>query len=71
MNRFFRPTLLKRSMRRFNVAWWAYSFPLTLLALASTEHAQEVKGDNKPVLMLSLLFDNLHSAQPQHAITRQ
>ncbi|KAG1347056.1 S-type anion channel SLAH1 [Cocos nucifera] len=37
-----RPALFRRSMRRFNVAWWAYSFPLTVLALAATEYAQEV-----------------------------
>ncbi|KAF3335552.1 S-type anion channel SLAH1-like protein [Carex littledalei] len=36
-----RPTLFKRSMRKFSVAWWAYSFPLTVLALAATEYAQE------------------------------
>ncbi|XP_027348228.1 S-type anion channel SLAH1-like [Abrus precatorius] len=39
-----RPLLFKKSMRKFNVAWWAYSFPLTALALASAEYAQEVKG---------------------------
>ncbi|CAL1393740.1 unnamed protein product [Linum trigynum] len=39
-----RPTLFKKSMRKFNVAWWAYSFPLTVLALASVDYAQEVKG---------------------------
>ncbi|XP_021612946.1 S-type anion channel SLAH4 [Manihot esculenta] len=49
-----RPTLFKRSMRRFNVAWWAYSFPLTVLALASAEYAQEVKGVISHVLMLFL-----------------
>ncbi|XP_050880964.1 S-type anion channel SLAH1 [Lathyrus oleraceus] len=35
-----RPALFKRSMAKFNVAWWAYSFPVTVLALASTEYAQ-------------------------------
>ncbi|KAF2324643.1 hypothetical protein GH714_015885 [Hevea brasiliensis] len=49
-----RPMLFKRSMRRFNVAWWAYSFPLTVLALASAEYAQEVKGVIAHVLMLFL-----------------
>ncbi|KAF8414118.1 hypothetical protein HHK36_002117 [Tetracentron sinense] len=49
-----RPTLFKKSMRRFNVAWWAYSFPLTVLALASTEYAQEVKGGRAHGLMLVL-----------------
>uniref|UniRef100_A0A7N2KSL1 Uncharacterized protein n=1 Tax=Quercus lobata TaxID=97700 RepID=A0A7N2KSL1_QUELO len=51
----FRPNLFKRSMRKFNVAWWAYSFPLTVLALASTEYAQEVKGSIAHILMLLLL----------------
>ncbi|KAJ6833381.1 putative S-type anion channel SLAH1 [Iris pallida] len=49
-----RPALFKRSMRRFNVAWWAYSFPLTILALAATRYAQEVKGRVANVLMLVL-----------------
>lgn len=29
-------------MRKFNIAWWAYSYPITILALASTRYAQEV-----------------------------
>ncbi|KAK9267392.1 hypothetical protein L1049_009817 [Liquidambar formosana] len=49
-----RPALFKKSMRQFNVAWWAYSFSLTFLALASTEYAKEVKGRIAPVLMLLL-----------------
>ncbi|KAJ4788693.1 S-type anion channel SLAH1 [Rhynchospora pubera] len=49
-----RPALFKRSMRRFSVAWWAYSFPLTILALAATEYAQDVKGVIPNVLMLVL-----------------
>ncbi|KAK2660640.1 hypothetical protein Ddye_007173 [Dipteronia dyeriana] len=40
--------------RSFNVAWWAYSFPLTVLALASTEYAQQVKGTIAHLLMLVL-----------------
>lgn len=39
-------------MRKFNVAWWAYSFPLTALALASVEYAQEVRGGAAHALML-------------------
>ncbi|XP_058092630.1 S-type anion channel SLAH1-like [Magnolia sinica] len=50
-----RPLLFKKAMRRFHVAWWAYSFPLTVLALASTEYAQEVKGSIAHALMLALL----------------
>ncbi|CAK9157980.1 unnamed protein product [Ilex paraguariensis] len=50
----FRPALFKKSMRKFNVAWWAYSFPLTVLAIASTEYAQEVKSGVAHVLMLVL-----------------
>ncbi|KAI3456478.1 hypothetical protein Pfo_013141 [Paulownia fortunei] len=47
-----RPTLFKKSMKRFNIAWWAYSFPLSFLALASAEYAQQVKGVVAPGLML-------------------
>ncbi|KAM6572634.1 hypothetical protein CsatA_016714 [Cannabis sativa] len=50
-----RPTLFKKSMRKFNVAWWAYSFPLTLLALAATEYGEEVKSGISDALMLVLL----------------
>ncbi|GLT45792.1 hypothetical protein SLA2020_196140 [Shorea laevis] len=39
-----RPCIFKKSMRKFNVAWWAYSFPVTFLALASAEYAKQVKG---------------------------
>ncbi|XVF27916.1 hypothetical protein REPUB_Repub14bG0150700 [Reevesia pubescens] len=49
-----RPSLFKKSMRKSNVAWWAYSFPLTFLALAAAEYAQEVKGRVATVLMLML-----------------
>ncbi|KAF8030210.1 hypothetical protein BT93_E2604 [Corymbia citriodora subsp. variegata] len=49
-----RPALFKKSMRKFNVAWWAYSFPLTFLAEASSEYAQEVKGPIASGLMLVL-----------------
>ncbi|CAA7046712.1 unnamed protein product [Microthlaspi erraticum] len=49
-----RPTLFKKSMKRFNVAWWAYSFPLTFLALDSVEYAQEVKDTVTSGLMLVL-----------------
>jgi tellurite resistance protein TehA-like permease len=41
-------------MRRFGVAWWAYSFPLTVLALAAIEYAQDVKGQIPNLLMLIL-----------------
>ncbi|KAL2522268.1 S-type anion channel SLAH1 [Forsythia ovata] len=39
-----RPALFKKAMRRFSIAWWAYSYPITMLALASTRYAQEVNG---------------------------
>ncbi|KAI9073339.1 hypothetical protein K1719_044680 [Acacia pycnantha] len=32
-----RPLLFRRAMKKFTVAWWAYSFPLTALAQASAE----------------------------------
>lgn len=41
-------------MRKFNIAWWAYSFPLTVLALASVEYAQEVNGFLAHWVMLAL-----------------
>nr|CAD1823690.1 unnamed protein product [Ananas comosus var. bracteatus] len=52
-----RPTLFWRSMRTFSLAWWAYSFPLTVLALAAEKYAQEVKGGvpNAIMLVLSLV----------------
>ncbi|KAK7352283.1 hypothetical protein VNO80_17703 [Phaseolus coccineus] len=50
-----RPTLFRRSMRRFNVTWWAYSFPITALALVSMDYAEEVKGTFSHILMLLLL----------------
>lgn len=50
-----RPNLFRRSMRRFNVAWWDYSFPITSFALVSTDYAEEVKGTFSHILMLLLL----------------
>ncbi|CAN8240792.1 unnamed protein product [Cochlearia groenlandica] len=47
-----RPNLFKKSMKRFNVAWWAYSFPITILALDSIQYAQEVKDHVGSGLML-------------------
>ncbi|KAL5714096.1 hypothetical protein ACHQM5_016104 [Ranunculus cassubicifolius] len=49
-----RPSLFKKSMRRFNVAWWAYSYTLTVLALASAEYAEEVNSRIAHVFMLML-----------------
>ncbi|KAI3963695.1 hypothetical protein MKW98_021935 [Papaver atlanticum] len=49
-----RPNLFKKSMRRFNIVWWAYSFPLTMLALASIKYAREVKSSVSHGLMLVL-----------------
>ncbi|KAL5715395.1 hypothetical protein ACHQM5_017222 [Ranunculus cassubicifolius] len=49
-----RPALFKKSMKRFNVAWWAYSYTLTVLALASAEYAQEVNSGVAHGLMLVL-----------------
>ncbi|KVI02027.1 C4-dicarboxylate transporter/malic acid transport protein, partial [Cynara cardunculus var. scolymus] len=49
-----RPNLFKKSMKKFNVVWWAYSYPLTVLALASTEYAQEMKSSIAHLLMLLL-----------------
>ncbi|XP_026458082.1 S-type anion channel SLAH1-like [Papaver somniferum] len=49
-----RPNLFKKSMRRFNIVWWAYSFPLTMLALASIKYSREVKSSVSHGLMLVL-----------------
>ncbi|XP_057975444.1 S-type anion channel SLAH1-like [Malania oleifera] len=49
-----RPTLFKKSMRRFNVAWWAFSYPLTILALSSAKYAREVKSGIADGLVLIL-----------------
>ncbi|KAF7851053.1 hypothetical protein BT93_L4676 [Corymbia citriodora subsp. variegata] len=49
-----RPMLFKKSMRKYNIGWWAFSFPLTALALASVEYAREVKGGFAHGLMLVL-----------------
>ncbi|XP_009618955.1 S-type anion channel SLAH4-like [Nicotiana tabacum] len=49
-----RPALFKRSMRKFNVSWWAYSFPITVMAMASTKYAQEMKNTASHILMLLL-----------------
>ncbi|OWM83404.1 S-type anion channel SLAH4-like [Punica granatum] len=55
-----RPSLFKKCMRRFNVAWWAYSFTLTFLALASTEYAKEMKGiGNSTGSIISLMLSAL------------
>ncbi|KAH9744814.1 S-type anion channel SLAH1 [Citrus sinensis] len=49
-----RPALFRKSMKKFSVTWWAYSFPITVLALASAEYAQEVKSGNAQAMMLVL-----------------
>lgn len=41
-------------MRKFNVSWWAYSFPLTVMGMASTKYAQEMKNTASHILMLLL-----------------
>ncbi|KAJ4893387.1 S-type anion channel SLAH1 [Raphanus sativus] len=47
-----RPNLFKKAMKRFNVAWWAYSFPITFLALDSVQYAQNVKDQVASGMML-------------------
>lgn len=49
-----RPALFKKAMRRYSIAWWAYSYPITMLALASTRYAQEVNGDFPQAIRLVL-----------------
>ncbi|KAF3785760.1 S-type anion channel [Nymphaea thermarum] len=37
-----RPVLFVKAMKKFNAAWWAYVFPVSVLALSSAEYAKEV-----------------------------
>ena len=46
--------IFKKAMRKFDVAWWAFSFPLTALAMASVQYAEEVQGVISHALMLIL-----------------
>ncbi|KAL5730023.1 hypothetical protein ACHQM5_002901 [Ranunculus cassubicifolius] len=50
-----RPILFRKAMKKFNIAWWEYSFPLSVLALASTEYAHEVNESVAHGIMLILL----------------
>ncbi|KAK1422582.1 hypothetical protein QVD17_17865 [Tagetes erecta] len=52
-----RPMLFKKSVKEFSVAWWAFSFPVTFLALASTTYAQQVKNVTATIMaaILSLI----------------
>jgi len=47
-----RPAMFKKSIKRLNVTWWLYSFPLTFLGLACGEYAEDVKSGMAPWLML-------------------
>ncbi|KAK9064166.1 hypothetical protein SSX86_015546 [Deinandra increscens subsp. villosa] len=49
-----RPVLFKKSVKNFSVAWWAFSFPLSFLAIASKEYAQEANGVTATCLALVL-----------------
>ncbi|KAL1805468.1 hypothetical protein ACET3Z_028536 [Daucus carota] len=49
-----RPALFKKAMKKFDLVWWAYSFPSTILAMASVEYAQEAKSAVASGLMLVL-----------------
>ncbi|XP_014509197.1 S-type anion channel SLAH4 [Vigna radiata var. radiata] len=52
MSQACRPAMFKKSMKRLNVTWWLYSFPLTFLGLACGEYAEDVKSGMAPWLML-------------------
>ncbi|KAK7348417.1 hypothetical protein VNO80_22973 [Phaseolus coccineus] len=52
MSQACRPAMFKKSMKRFNVTWWLYSFPLTFLGLACAQYAEDVKSDMASWLML-------------------
>lgn len=49
-----RPAYFKKSIKKFSVAWWAYSFPISFVAVASTQYAEEVTGVAAGGLMLLL-----------------
>ncbi|XP_051124259.1 S-type anion channel SLAH4-like [Andrographis paniculata] len=49
-----RPFMFKKAMERYNVAWWAYSYPITMLALASTRYEEQVKGGVPRAIRLAL-----------------
>ncbi|KAL8142734.1 hypothetical protein V2J09_015766 [Rumex salicifolius] len=49
-----RPRLFEKAMKKYNVAWWSYSFSLTLLALTAMEYAGEVKSTASHALMMIL-----------------
>lgn len=46
--------MFKKSMRKYSVSWWAYSFPLTVLAMNTAEYAHQVKGIVPHAFMLLL-----------------
>ncbi|XP_022136183.1 S-type anion channel SLAH1-like [Momordica charantia] len=54
-----RPRLFRKSMRKFSVAWWAYSFPVSVLALASIEYAKEVGAGAGAAHVFALLLSLL------------
>lgn len=54
-----RPMYFKKSMRRFSVAWWVYSFPLSFVALAAAQYAEEMKGAAAAAAVLFLLLSSL------------
>uniref|UniRef100_A0A0D9WEI1 C4-dicarboxylate transporter/malic acid transport protein n=1 Tax=Leersia perrieri TaxID=77586 RepID=A0A0D9WEI1_9ORYZ len=49
-----RSALFRRAMRPFSVAWWAFPFPLTMLAVTAIEYAREVGGHAAVVLEIVL-----------------
>ncbi|XP_057527872.1 S-type anion channel SLAH1-like [Amaranthus tricolor] len=53
-----RPRLFQKSLKKFNIAWWAFPFPTTLLALASIGYAQQCK-DSVVAQTLALLLSIL------------
>ncbi|KAF5763395.1 putative transporter protein SLAC1/Mae1/ Ssu1/TehA [Helianthus annuus] len=49
-----RPVMFKKSVKNFSVAWWAFSFPLSFLALASMAYAHQAKDVTATSLALVL-----------------
>uniref|UniRef100_A0A0A0LE61 Uncharacterized protein n=2 Tax=Cucumis sativus TaxID=3659 RepID=A0A0A0LE61_CUCSA len=42
-------------MKRFTIAWWAFSFPISALAIASIQYHHQVQALPAKILMLLLL----------------
>ncbi|XP_047331302.1 S-type anion channel SLAH4-like [Impatiens glandulifera] len=49
-----KPSIFINSTKKFNMTWWAYPFPLTMIAIAAFEYSQEVRSTTAHLLMMVL-----------------